>query len=164
MESVAKALGLPADASEAEILKSVMAVQADAATAARTVEAQARDVAQANDRAAAAEKRADEVERAGVMAEIKAARKWSPSLDAFLATQSTAQLRAWLESAPAVVPAGEIKPPGAPPAADAQIPVDVAALVARAHERGWAALTAREKHLVEAHDAALAARLRAADR
>jgi signal peptide peptidase SppA len=157
METVAKALGLPPEASEADILIAVQATRADLATAEQTVAALTGDVAAANERAQAAEARADQVERAALMAEIKAARKWSASLDAFLAGQSMAQLRTWLETAPAVVPA-PVEPPADPPTADAELPQEIAALAAK----GWNALTAREKHRIADHDPDLAARLRRA--
>ncbi len=55
-----------------------------------------------------------------------------------------------------VVPVGETKAPAGPPTADAQLPLDVAALAAK----GWKALTADEKHAVTVHDKKLADRLR----
>lgn len=156
MESIAKALGLPHDASEADIVLALGARDRDHATATKTIEALTADVASANQRATDAEARADKVEREHVMAQIKDARKWAPSLDAFLASQSTAQLRSWLESAPAVVPGGEIKPPATPPTNDTQLTPELAELAAK----GWANLSTREKHQISAHDAKLADRLR----
>jgi len=122
------------------------------------------DLSDANARASAATARVEKIEREGVLGEIKAAGKWSASLDGFLATQSVEQLRAYLASAPRVVPGGAIEPPAAPPSSDAQLPTDVAELAAKATRDGWAALTAREKHAVTTHSKSLAARLRDAKR
>lgn len=156
MEAIAKALGLPPDASESDILVTIAAKQRDEQTAASTIEALTRDVAEANATAEKAEKRVAEIERAKLMSEIKAARKWSQSLDAFLGTQSLAQLESWLATAPAVVPEGEIRPPTTPASADAQLSPDIAALAAK----GWKNLESREKDLITRHDPKLAERLR----
>ena len=122
------------------------------------------DLSDANARASAATARVERIEREGLLGEIKAAGKWSASLDGFLATQSVEQLRAYLASAPRVVPGGAIEPPAAPPSSDAQLPTDVAELAVKATRDGWAALTAREKHAVTTHSKSLAARLRDAKR
>jgi signal peptide peptidase SppA len=160
METVAKALGLPADASESDVLKSVRAMQADGETASKTIADLSRDIAAANERAGAAEKKLDEVERGGIIAAAKADRQWSPALSAFLERIPLADLRDWKASAPQVVPAGEINGPPAPPAADAQLPPSVAELAAKASEQGWKSLTADEKDAVLRHDRKLGDRLR----
>lgn len=95
--------------------------------------------------------------RTALVTQAKADGKWSPALDGFLASLSVDQLRAYLVSAPRVVPGGAHSPPtDAPGGADGVLPTHVAALVAR----GWASLSAGEKHAVTEHSPALAARLR----
>jgi hypothetical protein len=156
MESIAKHLGLPSDASEEQILDVLKARSKDAETAAKTIEALSGDLSIANDKAAKAEARATQMERDGLMSDIRAAGKWSATLDAFLATQTNAQLRSWLADAPRVVPAGEVKPPADAPTSDEQLPPSIAALAAK----GWKNLTGGEKHAVAKHSPDLAARLR----
>ena len=130
----------------------------------KAVSALSQDVSDANARASAATARVESIERAAVLGEIKAAGKWSASLDGFLVTQSVEQLRAYLASAPRVVPQGAIEAPSAAPSSDAQLPTDVAELAARATRDGWASLTAREKHAVTTQSRTLAERLRASAR
>lgn len=126
-----------------------------------TVQRLSADIAAANDRATAAQARVAEIERGAEIEAAKAAGQWSPALDGFLGSLSVEQLRAWRTSAPRVVPAGEVQPPTAPASgAEADLPQSVAALVAKARESGWAALSAREKHAITSHDSALASRLR----
>lgn len=119
------------------------------------------DHAAALSRAQVAEQRAEGLERDRELEAAKAAGQWTPALDGFLATLSVPQLRAWRSTAPRAVPEGEIKPPSTQPAPDAQLPASVAALVAKAHDVGWKALSADEKHALTRHDKNLAARLRA---
>jgi len=158
MEAIAKKLGLPADASEADVLATLAARDLDAARAAQTVASLSEDLAAANTRAALAEKRADEMLRAAEIEGAKADRKWSASLEPFLATLSVDQLKSWRASAPAVVPSGAIDPPKDDASAEPALPPDIAALAAK----GWSALTVDGKHAVSVHDPKLAARLRAA--
>ena len=115
------------------------------------------ELGSANERAKAAEARAETMERAAEIEGAKASRQWTPALDGFLSSLPIDHLRAWRASAPAVVPAGEIPAPKGE-GADAQITPDIAALAAK----GWKALTAAEKHAVTTHDKSLAARLKRA--
>lgn len=73
--------------------------------------------------------------------------------------QSPEALEAFLADAPVVIPRGAINPPSDPARGDAQLPVDVAAAVAKARSNGWLSLSATERHEVTAHDAELAQRL-----
>ncbi len=156
METVAKALGLPVDASEADVLASVVALKTDADTAAKTVEALSRDVAEANAKAKAAHEREEATERAAIIEAAKSDGQWSASIDGFLGRLAVADLREWKANAPRVVPSGEIKPPADAPTADADLSVDIAAIAAK----GWSAMTADEKHAVITKHPGLAARLR----
>lgn len=135
---------------------------ARSAAATATVEGLSRELAAANTRAAAAEKRADGVERVAIIQRAKDDKQWSLAMEPFLASLPLASLRAWKASAPKVVPEGEHRPPADEPADDTQLPEKVAALVTRARTGGWESLAAGEKHAITAHNPALAGRLRAA--
>lgn len=115
------------------------------------------------ERAAAAERRAEGMERDAEVSAAKAAGQWTPALDGFLATLSVPQLRAWRETAPRAVPAGEIKAPAEAARADSQLAPEVAEIVAKARTGGgWKALSPTEKHALTASNPKLAAELRAA--
>lgn len=113
-----------------------------------TIEKLSADLAASREAERAAAARIEGIERDAEIAAAKAAGQWAPSLESFLGTLSVAQLRTWRASAPRVVPDGEIKAPAEEPRADAQLPSDVAALVAKASRDGWTALSAKEKDLV----------------
>ena len=114
------------------------------------------------ERAVAAEKRAEGMERDAEVSAAKAAGQWTPALDGFLATLSVPQLRAWRETAPRAVPAGEVKPPASPPVSASQLAPEVAAVADKARAGGWGSLSAREKHALTASAPKLADELRAA--
>lgn len=120
------------------------------------------DHSAALERAASAEKRADAMERAAELEAAKASGQWAPALDGFLATLSVPQLRAWRETAPRAVPAGEVKPPASPPVSASQLAPEVAAVADKARAGGWGSLSAREKHALTASAPKLADELRAA--
>jgi len=157
MEAIAKKLGLPADASEADVLATLAARDADMKARDEAVEGMSRELAAANERARAAEARLESAERTQLIEAAKAAGQWTQPLDALLQRMAMEDLRAWRASAPRVVPAGAVDPPADAPAEPA-LPSDIAALAAK----GWSALTVDEKHAVSVHDPKLAARLRAA--
>lgn len=113
-------------------------------------------------RADAAEQRAEAMERAAEIEAAKAAGQWTPAHESFLGTLSVAQLRAWRETAPRAVPAGEKQPPADPPPAAGQVPADFATAAAKAKEKGWGALTVREKNLIATRNPGLAAELKRA--
>lgn len=112
------------------------------------------------ERAQAAEKRAEAMERDAEVAAAKVDGQWTPALEGFLGSLSVAQLRVWRASAPRAVPAGEKQPPADAQPAAGQVPSDFAAAVAKASESGWSALTPREKHAVTSRDPKLAASLK----
>lgn len=154
---------LTAATGETDPEAAVLALLSQREQTAATVQRLSADLGAANDRAAAAQARVAEMERGAEIEAAKAAGQWSPALDGFLGSLSVDQLRAWRASAPRVVPAGEVQPPTAPASgAEADLPQSVAALVAKARESGWAALSAREKHAIASHNSALASRLRKA--
>ena len=154
---------LAAATGETDPEAAVLALLSRHEQATATVQRLSADLSAANDRASAAQARVAEIERGAEIEAAKAAGQWSPALDGFLGSLSVEQLRAWRASAPRVVPAGEVQPPTAPASgAEADLPQSVAALVAKARESGWAALSAREKHAITSHDSALASRLRKA--
>lgn len=134
-------------------------IEKDLAATRATVEKLSADLAAANERAAAAEKRIEASERAAVITAAKAAGQWSPSMEGFLDGLSVESLRAWQASAPAVVPLGEIKAPGGAPDAAGSLPAQVAAAVEKARASGWVKLSGREKHAITAHSKELAAEL-----
>lgn len=136
------------------------AAETKLSAAEKAVAGLSQDLSDANARASEATARVEKIEREGVLGEIKAAGKWSASLDGFLATQSVEQLRTYLATAPRVVPGGAIEPPATPPSADAQLPGDIAEIAAKATREGWASLSTREKHEISSHSKSLAARLR----
>lgn len=146
---------------EANIERAVGLLVERNAASAKTIDALTTDLGAANARAQAAEARIAAAERDAVLTSAKASGQWAPSLDAFLATLSVEQLRAWQSTAPRVVPAGEIQAPGGPAQAAGAMPADIAAAVAKARDTGWKSLTAREKHAITTHNATLAASLRA---
>ena len=150
------------ESDETKLVSALAALKSRADEASGAVAKLSAELAAANDRASAAEQRATAVERAAEIEAAKAERKWTPGLDAFLGTLPIEQLRAWRANAPVVVPAGEIKQPAAPQGegASGAIPGPVAELVARATEKGWASLSAPERHAVTAHDKNLAAQLK----
>lgn len=123
-----------------------------------------RDLAAANARVVAAEKRAEKADRDAVIAEAKRNHQWSLALEPFLATQSLAQLRAWQKSAPKVVPSGEVEPPAEAADTDASIPAAIAKHVEAARKGGWMSLPAGQRAAIERHSKPLAARLRAASK
>lgn len=131
----------------------------DLAAARKTITELSGDLAAAIDRARAAEGRIETIERDAELSSAKAEGKWSAALDGFLATLSVEQLRAWRAGAPRVVPQGEVKAPTAPVPAAGTLPEKIAAAVAKARDKGWSALTAREKHVIATHDKALASEL-----
>jgi len=154
-ETLAALAAATGEADPDKAVNALLSLHRDAAknetalTSARaTVEKLSTDLAAANDRAAAAEKRVEGVERDAVIASAKAAGQWAPSLEGFLSGLDLSQLRAWQASAPAVVPQGEVKSPAEEPRSDVQLPADVAGLVAKGQRDGWESLTAAEKHAV----------------
>lgn len=116
--------------------------------------------AAAVERAQAAEKRADDMERASVIEAAKAAGQWTPALEGFLGSLSVPQLRAWRETAPRAVPEGEHKQPDDAPRTQKGQPAAIAAAVQKAEREGWAALSGGEKSAITRHDKALADSLR----
>lgn len=139
---------------------SVEKLSGDLAAARATIDGLSTDLAASREAERAAAAKVEGIEREAELTAAKAAGQWSASLEGFLATLSVPQLRTWRASAPRVVPQGEIKAPAEAPRADAELPVDIAALVAKASRDGWKSLTAAERHAVTTHDKALAARLR----
>lgn len=111
-------------------------------------------------RADAAEKRADSMERESVLQAAKDAGQWTPAHEQFLGTLSVEQLKAWRATAPRAVPEGEKQPPADAAPAAGQVPADFASAVTKAHESGWGALTARQKHAITSRDQKLAASLK----
>lgn len=144
-----------------KIVAAVAALRTKADASEKTIEALTHDVAQANGRAEAAEKRLDAAERAKEIDAAKAEGKWSLALDGFLSTLSTEQLRAWRAGAPRVVPGGEHQPPTDGPQPDAQLPADLAAIAAKAQAEGWGALSDKEKDRLYRANKPLAQRLKA---
>lgn len=168
-ETLAALAAATGEADPDKAVNTLLSLHRDAAknetalTSARaTVEKLSTDLAAANDRAAAAEKRVEGVERDAVIASAKAAGQWAPSLEGFLSGLDLSQLRAWQASAPAVVPQGEVKSPAEEPRSDVQLPADLAAAVGKAQRDGWKSLSSAEKHAVTTHSKTLAAQLRAA--
>lgn len=153
---------LSAATGETDPSKAVGALLSAHASARDTIAKLSADVASANERAASAEARATDMERAAEIEGMKAAGQWSPALDGFLATQSVEQLRAFRAIAPRVVPAGEAKPPAEAPKGGAKgAPSQlIAAAIEKAEASGWLSLSAGEKAAITRHDADLANALR----
>ena len=139
---------------------SIEKLSGDLAAARATIDGLSTDLAASREAERAAAAKVDGIEREAELTAAKAAGQWSASLEGFLATLSVAQLRTWRASAPRVVPQGEIKAPAEAPRADAQMPAEIGAIVAKAHADGWKSLSAGERHAVQSFDKALAARLR----
>ena len=161
MDPLKSLLGMSAEATDAQVIERVGAMKSRLEGAEKTIAALTQDVAKANDRAGAAEKKLEDQEREAIISAAKSpeAGQWTQAQDSWLRTLPLESLRAWKASAPRVVPAGAIEAPTEPPTNDAQLPPDIAALAAK----GWKNLSSREKHTIEKHSAVLAARLRKQD-
>lgn len=161
MEALKAMLGMSAESTDAQVIERVGAMKARLEGAEGSIAALTLDVAKANDRASAAEKKLEDQEREAILSAAKApeAGQWTQAQDAWLRSLPLDALRSWKQTAPRVVPAGAINAPTEAPTNDAQMPSDIAALAAK----GWKNLSSREKHTIEKHSAVLAARLRKQD-
>lgn len=162
LAALASALGGETDPDK--IVAAVTALSARAAAAEASLARMTADHNAALERAQAAEKRAEAMERASVIEAAKAAGQWTPALEGFLGSLSVPQLRAWRETAPRAVPEGEVKQPVDAPRTQKGQPAAVAAAVQKAERDGWNALSGGEKSAITRHDKALADSLRAAKR
>lgn len=184
MEALKAMLGLPAEATDAQVFERINALNAlekdtlsltesksteEARGALRSLAKRASEAAEAE--AALASERAARVasEREALKKLGLEKRVFSPAdLDSdgkgkealWLAEMSNAGLDGYitreLKFGRTIVPEGEHKAPSEAPVNDAQMPPDIAALAAK----GWKNLTAREKHSIKTHSSSLAERLR----
>ena len=184
MDPLKSLLGMSAEATDAQVFERVTALSAlerDAlaitdtksaeeargalrSIAKRAAEADTAEAALASERATRVASERSALKKAGLEkgllapADLDADGKGSEAR--WLAELSNTGLSAYLEreerTGRKIVPQGAVNAPTEAPTNDAQLPPDIAALAAK----GWANLTAREKHAIKTHSSSPAERLR----